>query len=139
MIFNILDNTTELWMTKYIIGEIFSSGGATLYRNPSDQTVDTRQVVDRRTLAPSNVLCYFSPQNCLMFQYLQKHFSHVCTTLIAGSLEMPKKREDYIFCEWAASRNRLSVAQSILFLRRPLNSRYLCSCSTYLVQSYLGI
>ena len=30
-IFNILDNTTELWMTKYIIGEIFSSGGANLY------------------------------------------------------------------------------------------------------------
>ena len=39
MIFNILDNTTELRMTKYIIGEIFSSGGATLYRNHSDQTV----------------------------------------------------------------------------------------------------
>ena len=38
-IFNILDNTTELWMTKYIISEIFSSGGATLYKNPSDQTV----------------------------------------------------------------------------------------------------
>ena len=40
MIFNILDSTTELWMTKYIvIGEIFSSGGATLYKTPSDQTV----------------------------------------------------------------------------------------------------
>ena len=26
-------------MTKFIIGEIFSSGGATLYKNPSDQTV----------------------------------------------------------------------------------------------------
>ena len=39
MIFNILDNTTELWMAKYIIGEFFSSGGATLYKNPSDQTV----------------------------------------------------------------------------------------------------
>ena len=38
-IFNILDNTTELWMTKYTIGEIFCSGGATLYKNPSDQTV----------------------------------------------------------------------------------------------------
>ena len=38
-IFNILDNTTELWMTKYRIGEIFSSGGATLYKNPSDQTM----------------------------------------------------------------------------------------------------
>ena len=39
MIFNILDNTTELYMTKYIIGEIFSSDGATLYKNPSDQAV----------------------------------------------------------------------------------------------------
>ena len=38
-IFNILDNTTELYMIKYTIGEIFSSGGATLYKNPSDQTV----------------------------------------------------------------------------------------------------
>ena len=36
--FNILDNTTELWMTKYIIGEFSSSGRATLYKNPSDQT-----------------------------------------------------------------------------------------------------
>ena len=26
-------------MEKYILGEIFSSGGATLYKNPSDQTV----------------------------------------------------------------------------------------------------
>ena len=42
IIFNILDNTTELWMTKYIIGEIFSSGGATLSKNPSDQTVFVR-------------------------------------------------------------------------------------------------
>ena len=38
-IFNILDSTSELNMTKYIIGEMFSSGGATLYKNPSDQTV----------------------------------------------------------------------------------------------------
>ena len=38
-IFNILDNTTELWMTKYIMGELFSSSGATLYKNPSDQIV----------------------------------------------------------------------------------------------------
>ena len=43
-IFNILDNTTELWMTKYIIGQFFSSGGATLYKNPSVQTVLTAQV-----------------------------------------------------------------------------------------------
>ena len=39
MIFKILDNNSELWMTKYIIGEIFSSCGATLYKNPSDQTL----------------------------------------------------------------------------------------------------
>ena len=41
MIGNILDNTTELYMIKYTFGEIFSSGGATLYNNPSDQTVCT--------------------------------------------------------------------------------------------------
>ena len=39
MIFGTLAWTIELYMTKYIIGEIFSSGRATLYRNPSDQTV----------------------------------------------------------------------------------------------------
>ena len=38
-IFNILDNTTELYMIKYTFGEIFNSGGATMYKNPSDQTV----------------------------------------------------------------------------------------------------
>ena len=39
MIRNILDNTTELYMIKYTFGEIFSSGGATLPKNPSDQAV----------------------------------------------------------------------------------------------------
>ena len=38
-IFNILDNTTELSITKYIIGEFFSSTRATLYKNLPDQTV----------------------------------------------------------------------------------------------------
>ena len=38
-IFIILDNTTELWMTKNIIGEIFNYSGATLYKDPSDQIV----------------------------------------------------------------------------------------------------
>ena len=42
MIGNILDNTTELYMIQYTFGEIFSSGGATLYKNPSDQTVRRR-------------------------------------------------------------------------------------------------
>ena len=49
-IFNILDNTTELWMTKHIIGEIFSSGGATLYKNPSDQTVNSFTVANKPSL-----------------------------------------------------------------------------------------
>ena len=39
MIGNILDNTTELYMIKYTLGEIFSSRGETLCKNPSDQTV----------------------------------------------------------------------------------------------------
>ena len=45
MIGNILDNTTELCMIKYAFGEIFSSGGATLCKNPSDQTVNTSRVI----------------------------------------------------------------------------------------------
>ena len=45
MICNILDNTTELYIIKYTIGEIFSSGGATLYKNPSDQTVRPKSTV----------------------------------------------------------------------------------------------
>ena len=44
MIGNILDNTTELHMIKYTFGEIFSSGGATLYKNPSDQTVPSDHI-----------------------------------------------------------------------------------------------
>ena len=51
-IFNILDNTTELWMTKYIIGEIFSSGGATLYKDPSDQTVKDREKKNMSLICP---------------------------------------------------------------------------------------
>ena len=39
MMGNNLDNTIELYMIKYAFGEIFSSGGATLCKNPSDQTV----------------------------------------------------------------------------------------------------
>ena len=47
MIFNILDNTTELCMTKYIIGEFFSTGGATLYKNHSAQTVLLNSLVQQ--------------------------------------------------------------------------------------------
>ena len=61
----------EQW--KYIIGEIFSSGGATLYKNPSDQTVCSprRGVFQKLTtsevtyLFKTNkkiVLTYFSPK-----------------------------------------------------------------------------
>ena len=61
MIFNILDNTTELYMTKYIIGEFFSSGGATLYKNPSDQTVRPDFVCEDANLFFVTELC-----NCKM-------------------------------------------------------------------------
>ena len=39
-----MDNTTELWIKKYIVGEFFSSGGATLYKKPSDQTVSSNVI-----------------------------------------------------------------------------------------------
>ena len=33
-------------LTKYIIGVIFSSGGATLYKNPTDQTVPEKSTFE---------------------------------------------------------------------------------------------
>ena len=50
MIGNILDNTTELYMIKYTFGEIFSSGGATLPKNPSDQSVIGLLVIPLRVV-----------------------------------------------------------------------------------------
>ena len=45
MIGNVLDNTTELYMIKYAFDEIFSSGGAILCKNPSDQTVPATMAI----------------------------------------------------------------------------------------------
>ena len=42
MVLGTLAWTIEFYMTKYIIGEILSSGGATLYKNPSDPTVEIK-------------------------------------------------------------------------------------------------
>ena len=48
-------------MEKYILGEIFSSGGATLYKNPSDQTVNSAggptkvSQISVRPIAPKGV------------------------------------------------------------------------------------
>ena len=68
-IFNILDNTTELWMTKYIIGEFFSSGRATLYKNPSDQTVD-------KFFPHKNICIYaYNNHNLMFFQKLVLDFT----------------------------------------------------------------
>ena len=58
MIFNILENTTKLWMTKYIIGEIFSSGRATFYKNPTDQTVHHINIL-KSLSTPNNILCFW--------------------------------------------------------------------------------
>ena len=58
--FNILDNTTELWMTKYIIGEFFSSGGATLYKDPSDQTVLFEKILYMQVVCSSISMHFFS-------------------------------------------------------------------------------
>ena len=61
MIFGTLAWTIELYMTKYIISEIFSFGGATLYKNPSDQTVNTHyflsNIIASTILVMSAVYC----------------------------------------------------------------------------------
>ena len=75
-VFNILDNTTELSMTKYIIGEIFSSGRATLFKNPSDQTVPELQ---KFSFAVLFVLGRVLPSNNSLneLDLISGHFSRV--------------------------------------------------------------
>ena len=61
-IFNILDNTTELWMTKYIIGEIFSSSGAALHRNPFYQIVARLYI-----WGEINEFVVYLPESCIFY------------------------------------------------------------------------
>ena len=77
--FNILDNITELRMTKYIIGEIFSSGRTTLYKNPSDQTVRCSQ--------PSNPLEIF--QIIIIFRNVAQNPIPVPSFSLSLSLLLP--------------------------------------------------
>ena len=60
-IFNILDSTTELCMTRYIIGVIFSSGGATLYKNSSYQTMIV--IHNKIFLPPGGATLYKNPSD----------------------------------------------------------------------------
>ena len=70
IIFNILDNTTELWMTKYKIGEIVGSDRATLYKNPSDQTVFSQKKILGFFSPKIAFLVVFNPyKNILLFLY----------------------------------------------------------------------
>ena len=83
------DNTTELWMTKYIIGEIFSSGGATLYKNPSDQTVEHESAVKIET----------ETEICLEKSlYLHHWHSLIKGVLIQSCSAGAKNFTNYVFC-----------------------------------------
>ena len=65
-------------MTKYIIGEFFSSGGATLYKNPSDQTVKFTfhytqtiymDITKKRKDPVIHIKCiYYSPYNTCVYR-----------------------------------------------------------------------
>ena len=63
MIFGTLAWTIELYMTKYIIGEIFSSGGVTLYKNPSDKTVNY--------LFLTKFIKFYIHENCIYSEALE--------------------------------------------------------------------
>ena len=67
----------NLWITKYIIGEILRTGGATFYKNPFDQTVKNDNFFDG--VAPSRVGIHsgISPY------MINKVYTHVvCTVYI---------------------------------------------------------
>ena len=95
MIGNILDNTTELYMIKYTFGEIFSSGRATLYKNPSDHTVQSQS---REGTALKNFLAYYlnlqtlkSHHRSLTYLFNETFFKH-CLNCILGQPFMNFKK-----------------------------------------------
>ena len=53
-------------MKKYILGEIFSSGGATLYKNPSNQTVQGSES-DEDSKSLSNKFVNIYPDNMVQW------------------------------------------------------------------------
>ena len=92
MIFNILDNTTELYMTKYIFGEIFSSGGATLYKNPSDQTVSRKYTTYFKN-AGSNFICSSPFMNCPCFlQFITSSAGNETNCVSQGKMRYIKQQ-----------------------------------------------
>ena len=79
MIGNILDNTTELYMIKYTFGEIFSSGGATLCKDPFDQTVSidvTEKGTQPLTLQYKKQIFFKKSYICkIVIEFLSSRFS----------------------------------------------------------------
>ena len=71
-IFNIFDNTTELCMTKYIIGEILAPAEQLCIKNPMDQTVKSgRSAAICQPI--SNLQPFFGDQ--IAFDFLAKRYA----------------------------------------------------------------
>ena len=111
MIFNILDNTTELWMTKYIISEIFSSGGATLYKNSSDQTVMTTHTqIIHCTIFPFLAYCGFQrKQKKINVLFLNVVCVHIYKMTSGIKLELRGAGEIY---DWKKHSCQLIITRS---------------------------
>ena len=66
-----------LYMIKYTFGEIFSSGGATLYKSPSDQTVlSARPTVGRASPNFENFIFILQFTFGLQFTFSCNSFVH---------------------------------------------------------------
>ena len=73
--------TTELYMIKYTFGEIFSSGGATLYKNPTDQTV--MEICHQRSKWLGPKMCrIFSVKNQKWYFFIASRFIHLIQPFI---------------------------------------------------------
>ena len=75
-----------MYIEKYILGEIFSSGGATLYKNPSDQTV----LRHKSPMFMNSVQSFLSKKKAqipktLMYQStMEKTLVHKCLAVVTG-------------------------------------------------------
>ena len=88
------------WQNRYIIGKFFSSGGATLYKNTSDQTVTSAMPVWK---------------NRIWFFFIRPHFKRgTSSSTICG--QMKRVRTTLLFHDYSQSQKRRTFFCS-MFLR----------------------
>ena len=122
-------------MEKYILGEISSSGGATLYKNPSDQTVKCIRQGEIQLLAPNRIISFFKKKNptqhkiiktilCKCVWCYSRHFFHIDYSFLgtwnSSLCQMPNAKLHILIIFWSTVFKYSMQCWSCLYENRTL-------------------